>query len=389
MILAGGRVALNATESVRINIQTDGKRIVRIGGNQTGHKILDLSGFLILPGLINAHDHLEFNLFPRLGGGTYSNATQWARGIYKPLEAPVSQQLRVPQSVRLIWGGIKNLLSGVTTVSHHNPYKADVFEDQFPVRVVRRFGWAHSLRFCTDVRERFRNTPRGAPFIIHAGEGKDAQSRDEIHQLEKLQILTRSTVIIHGVAFKSEDIALIRRRGVSLVWCPSSNRFTLGCTLSKEILNSGIPIALGSDSALTAEGDFVDELCAARRDTNLVTLYKMVTENAARILRLRFGEGGIRAGGVADLVAIKDNGQTPAETLEMLRPELVILGGRIRLFSEDTHDRLPRSETSRFNFIEVEGRGRGFIDLPAASLAQEAKRELGDSFQLARRKVVV
>jgi cytosine/adenosine deaminase-related metal-dependent hydrolase len=32
------------------------------------------SGHLILPGLINCHDHLEFNLFPRLGCGPYPNA---------------------------------------------------------------------------------------------------------------------------------------------------------------------------------------------------------------------------------------------------------------------------------------------------------------------------
>ena len=124
---------------------------------------LDLSGHVVLPGLINAHDHLEFNLFPRLGRGPYANAGEWARDIYHPARSPVREHLRVPMRVRLWWGALKNLLSGVTTVCHHNPYHADVFNAEFPVRVVRRFAWAHSLEFEPDRARRFRSTPADRP----------------------------------------------------------------------------------------------------------------------------------------------------------------------------------------------------------------------------------
>ena len=51
-----------------------------------------------MPGLINAHDHLEFNLFPRLGRGPYPNAGEWARDIYHPDRSPIREQLRVPKA---------------------------------------------------------------------------------------------------------------------------------------------------------------------------------------------------------------------------------------------------------------------------------------------------
>src|SRR5215472_4585608 len=145
---------------------------------------MNLSGLLLLPGLINAHDHLEFNLFPRLGRGPYANATDWAEDIYHPDAPPVRDHLRIPKRVRLFWGGIKNLLAGVTTVLHHNPYEPEIFEEDFPVRVVRHFGWAHSLRFSPDLRACYAATPPGAPFLIHACEGTDASASREIYELD-------------------------------------------------------------------------------------------------------------------------------------------------------------------------------------------------------------
>jgi cytosine/adenosine deaminase-related metal-dependent hydrolase len=36
---------------------------------------LDLNGALAFPGLINSHDHLDFNLFPPLANRIYNNYT--------------------------------------------------------------------------------------------------------------------------------------------------------------------------------------------------------------------------------------------------------------------------------------------------------------------------
>jgi len=82
MILSGARIALDAmnTEILDLSVH-DGHIFFESPGtsySRSPRPILDLTGFLILPGLINAHDHLEFNLFPSLGHGTYPNAKSWA-----------------------------------------------------------------------------------------------------------------------------------------------------------------------------------------------------------------------------------------------------------------------------------------------------------------------
>ena len=59
-------------------------------------------------------------------------------------------------------------------------------------------------------------------------------------------------------------IALLQRAGVPFVWCPSSNFFLFGRTAPRELVASGLPVLLGSDSLLTAAGTLLDELRVAR-----------------------------------------------------------------------------------------------------------------------------
>src|SRR5882672_9283031 len=100
MILRGARVAIGPEETAELDVEIVGGRLRSMRKPvrpAKGVSTLDLGGHLLLPGLINAHDHLEFNLYPRLGNGPYANAGSWARDIYRPNESPVKEQLEIPK----------------------------------------------------------------------------------------------------------------------------------------------------------------------------------------------------------------------------------------------------------------------------------------------------
>jgi cytosine/adenosine deaminase-related metal-dependent hydrolase len=385
--LTGARVARDAKTTETLDLEVRDRRVWFAAPNSRSagshSPVLDLTGFLVLPGLINAHDHLEFNLLPRLGGGTYENARSWAADIYQPSVSPLKEHLALSKRARMIWGGLKNLLSGVTTVAHHNPLDDTVLDPSFPLKVVKHFGWAHSLDFSPDLVERFRMTPETWPFILHAGEGTDEHARSEVGRLEELGVLTDRTVLVHAIGLDQPDLQLLRARRSALVWCPSSNVSTYGQTLCASVLQSDLDIVLGTDSALTAQVDLIDELEVAQRTHRLTAedLFEMVTTRSARVLRLNDGEGTIREGGVADLVIVEDHGRSPAEALQRMRPEIVMVRGEIRLVS-------PRFvDTKECHVVNLEGRGNWFTDVNLPALHDETIRALGPEYRLAGRRV--
>lgn len=396
--LSGARLAIGPDLSTYGDLQCANSRVVYLRDESGMHLTprvrknhVDLSGYLILPGLVNAHDHLEFALYPRLGGSSYKNYVQWAEEIYRPNDSPVREQRQVPREVRLWWGGIRNLLSGVTTVCHHNPYEPGVFGEDFAVRVVADFGWAHSLAMDAEVVLKKKKTPAGQPFLVHLGEGTDGRSAGEIFELQRSGALDNHTILIHGLALNHAGRSTVRDANAGLVWCPSSNIFLFGKTLTSEELEDLPRVALGSDSPLTAIGDLLDELRLARLTTGVPTrdLYKFVTQSAARILCLRHGEGTLGIGSRADLMAVRDTGADPADELASLsfaQVELVILGGRVQLASAEMMKRLPTDMTAGLQPLRVEETAR-WIRAPLGWLFAEATRHLGEEIRLGGKRV--
>jgi cytosine/adenosine deaminase-related metal-dependent hydrolase/ubiquinone/menaquinone biosynthesis C-methylase UbiE len=397
--IGGASYALGADTATTASIAIERGHIQSISSNaprrgnhiSPSAAIIDLSGYLLLPGLINAHDHLEFGLFPNLGSGPYQNSVEWAKEIHHSHASLIARHRKVPKAVRLWWGALRNLLCGVTTVCHHNPLSREMLSADFPIRVLSRFGWAHSLEMDPNLIHNFDHTPPNLPFVLHAAEGIDAKSAQEIFDLDRMQVLGDRTVLVHGLALNPKAIALLNRRRSALVVCPTSNQFLFHCAPSSTLIKSINTIVLGSDSPLTSAGDLLDEVSFARNEIGLTPdfLYQMVTGTSAHVLRLRNGEGHLRTGSLADIIAVRNKSLTPAETIAQLtfdQIELVLLSGRVQLASSSLYDRLPDSLKAGLQLISVDGHQR-WLRAPIDNLLAEAKKVLGPDIRLGGKKV--
>ncbi|HZT04073.1 MAG TPA: amidohydrolase family protein [Steroidobacteraceae bacterium] len=316
----------------RTTVKVVGSRIAAIGEPPAGHeRVLELAGDRLLPGLINAHDHLQLNHLPRLEpAGRYRHVREWiaevdgARRVEGALKAAVS----VPRAERLLLGGVKNLLSGVTTVAHHDPLYPGLCELQYPVRVVARYGWAHSLYIEGEAKttESQRRTPADWPWIIHAAEGVDEEAREEFWQLDRLGCLKPNTLLVHGVALGAPERRRLSAASAGLIWCPSSNLHLFGVTADvAELIGQG-QVALGTDSRLTGGRDLLAELrtAAAQVVMSPGVLESMVTRDAAKLLRLA-GCGVIAPQARADLMIVP--AAMPLERVRRSDIRLVMVDG--------------------------------------------------------------
>ncbi len=388
MLVHGARCAIGPRESVRASIEIASGRITRILSDSLSPAAtsdwpgIDLRGFLIMPGLINAHDHLDFSLFPRLANPPYRNYIDWGTDIHNKFPDAIAKHRAVPKDLRLWWGGIRNLLCGATTVSHHNPLWPELQREDFPIRVVQEYGWGHSLALGGDLRAARYATPQGRAFIVHACEGVDQQAREELQGLDRLGILDASAVLVHGLAIDHEGVALMRKRRVSLIICPSSNNFLFGTLPDMSLLGNIDNLALGNDSPLTAEGDLLDEIRFAMRFCGIApeAAYRMVTEAPAAILGLRNAAGFIRESGVADLIAMRDTGQDAADrlrTLSMSDVEFVMIGGYVQLASDAVLERLSPMAREGLEPLWIDGTIR-WLRAPVRELSRKTEEVLGD-----------
>jgi len=352
-------------ETFRGSIGIQGEEIMFIQAEESqsflppAKKIIDARGFLIMPGLINAHTHSAMTLFRGLADDLPLKT--WLEQFIFPAEA------RFVNPETVYWGSLlacaEMILSGTTTFADGYFYMEEavkaversglralicqgVLDFPFPgnpdpsenMAVARRFveTWedcspristglfCHSPYTCSPetlktVKAYCRQ--KGIPFFIHAAETREEvdliQSRygkRPIHHLDDLKLLDTETILIHAVHVTSREIEVMAHSGSTVVHCPESNmKLASGIAPIVDILGRGIPVGLGTDGCASNNNlDLFQEMDSAaklekvhRLDPTVMnarTVLRMASTEGAKVLGLGNKIGSLEIGKKADLL---------------------------------------------------------------------------------------
>lgn len=145
--------------------------------------------------------------------------------------------------------------------------------------------------------------------------------RSPVALLDELGVLSERTLTIHVVQAGPADVARLARRRAAVAHCPLSNRrHAHGTAPLAAFLDAGLRVGVGTDSeASVGPLDLLAEARAARALAGLGALdaLRLVTSGAARALGLEGEVGVLRPGAWADVAVVSiGTWETASQALE-------------------------------------------------------------------------
>jgi len=362
-VIADGAVAIDGTDIVAVDTAA------AVAAAFRGREILDASGQIVLPGLVNTHTHAPMVLYRGLADDLPLQT--WLEQYIFPAEAKTVSPEFVRAGTRL--AALEMIQSGTTTFADMYYFEEEIANEtreaglravlgqtviQFPVpdAPTPADGLARADAFIVAFKGDALITPavaphalytldgptlkaarelavrHGVPTLIHLAETQDETqvARDRLKAspvtyLDSLGFLGPGVVGAHGVWVSQADIAVLKSRGVGISHNPESNmKLASGTAPVPAYLEAGVPVGLGTDGA--ASNNDLDMFEAMRvaallhkleaKDPAVLsarTALEMATIGGARVLGLDRRIGSLEPRKRADLIVVSLNGarQTP------------------------------------------------------------------------------
>jgi aminodeoxyfutalosine deaminase len=333
-------------------VAVESGRIAWVGGPVSAGRpsgtVRELGGGVLLPGLVNAHCHLELSHLAAAREQARQGFVAWVEALVerRSREDPADARARTQAALEELTstgtvavGDVSNALghlelldaSGLEAVVFYellawDPARADAVLADARRRVAEaaRRGVRTPVRLAAHAPHSvspplLRALGReGGPAAIHLAEsaaeqrfldGGDAEwsaflarrglghvafappRTTPVRYLDGLGALPAGLVAAHCVHVDAEERALLARRGVFVAVCPRSNRnLGVGIPPVPEMLAAGVEVCLGTDSLASAQSlDLLQDAAALRREFPSLApaaIVRMATAAGARALGL-------------------------------------------------------------------------------------------------------
>jgi cytosine/adenosine deaminase-related metal-dependent hydrolase len=282
--------------------------------SHSGQELKDLGNAVLLPGLINAHTHLELS-FLRGRVPPATSFTNWVKGLFATrgspdaamtaaMISPIHDAIREAQaSGTVAVGDITNSLAAVEPMRAAG-LKGVVFHELLgfkerdgalieATRAKRTAAAAHGLSVSLAPHAPYSTSlelfkairaavdAQGGIMSVHLGESPEEVEllregsgpwrgilemigawRDDwavpgcgpVEYLDRHGVIDRRTLVVHGVQFDESSLSTLRRLDATLVTCPRSNQWVgVGYPPIERFFQSGVAVAVGTDSLASVE----------------------------------------------------------------------------------------------------------------------------------------
>lgn len=316
-------------------------------------KVIDATGFIVMPGLINTHTHIAMALLRGISDDV--PLMEWLNEHIWPVEEHMGYN-EILIGAKL--GTLEMLKGGTTTFVDMYPYEEAVAEasEEAGIRAVvspcaMDFRMPHFEEDWRAVQKRFSNSNLVSMMIgvhaiytcspenmkhamelseqlstgihIHHSETKDEEktvreryNANPTEHLVNVGLIKRPTLAAHCVYMSYEDITAFAENHVSVAYNPQSNmKLASGIAPIAKMLDAGVNVSIGTDGASSNNDlDMWDEMRTASllqkvnsMNPCVLTAYQvlqMATVNGAKAIGKEGELGILQEGALADIILV-------------------------------------------------------------------------------------